>query len=60
MVALLHLNGLPVLGPTEMPHMNQGVGYQFHAVVALLDVLKPQRQPLKFVLPCKRPFHPIP
>ena len=43
-----------------MPHIDQGVGHQLHAVVALLDVLKPQQQPLEFVLPRERPLDPIP
>jgi hypothetical protein len=43
-----------------MPHVAQGAGHQFHPVVALLDVLKPQQQPLEFVLPRKRPLDPIP
>jgi len=43
-----------------MPHIDQGVGHQLHAVVALLDVLEPQQQALEFVLPRERPLHPIP
>jgi hypothetical protein len=41
------MNWLRVLCPAEMPHVDQGVGHQFHRVVALLDVLKPQQLPLE-------------
>jgi len=51
---------LRVLGPTETPHIDQGVGHQLHAVVALLDVFETEQQPLEFILPCKRPLHAIP
>ena len=51
---------LQVLGPAEMTHVDQRVGHQFHAVVALLDMLEPQQQPLEFILPSKRPLDPIP
>ena len=51
---------LEVLGTAETPQIDQGVGHQFHRVVALLDVLEPQQQPLEFVLPRKRALHPIP
>jgi hypothetical protein len=35
-------NWLQVLGTTKTPHIDQGVGHQFHPVVALLDVLEPE------------------
>ena len=38
--ALVTVNWLQVLGITEMPQIDQGVGHQFHPVVALLDVLE--------------------
>jgi hypothetical protein len=47
---------LQVLGTTETPHIDQGVCHQFHSVVALLDVLETEEQPLEFVLPRKRPL----
>jgi hypothetical protein len=53
-------NWLRVLGTTETPHIDQGVRHPFHAVVSLLDALKPKEQPLEFVLPGKRPLHSIP
>jgi hypothetical protein len=40
-------NWLQVLGTTETPQIDQGVRHQFHPVVALLDVLEPEQQPLK-------------
>jgi hypothetical protein len=43
-----------------MPQINQGVGHQFHPVVALLDVLETEEQPFEFVLPRKRPLDSIP
>ena len=36
-------NWLRVLGAAEMPHINHGVGHQFHTIVPTLDVLKPQQ-----------------
>jgi hypothetical protein len=45
---------------TETPHIDQGVRHQFHPVVALLDVLETEQQPLKFVLPRKRPLDSLP
>ena len=53
-------NWLQVLGTTETPQIDQGVGYQFHPVVALLDGLEPEEQPLEFVLPRKRPLDALP
>ena len=50
------LKWLRVLGTTETPHIDQGVRHQFHPVVALLDVLETEQQPLAFVLPRKRPL----
>ncbi len=49
-----------VLGTTETPHIDHGVGHQLHPVVPMLEVLKTEQQPLEFVLPRKRPFYPIP
>jgi hypothetical protein len=51
---------LQVLGTTETPHIDQGVRHKFHPVVALLDVLETEEQPLEFVLPCKRPLDALP
>ena len=42
-VAVHIVNWLQVLGTTETPHIDQGVGHQFHPVVALLDVLENRR-----------------
>src|SRR6266581_7734017 len=53
-------NWLQVLGTTETPQIDQGVGHQFHPVVALLDVLKTEEQALAFVLPRKRPLDALP
>ena len=53
-------NWLQVLGTTETPQIDQGVRHQFHPVVALLDVLETQQQPLEFVLPRKRPLDTLP
>ena len=52
-------NWLQVLGTTETPDMDQGVRQQFHPVVALLDVLETEQQPLEFVLPRKHPFYSL-
>jgi hypothetical protein len=54
------MNWLQVLGGAEMPHINQGVRQQLHPVVPLLNVFKTEEQPLEFVLPRKRPLHPVP
>jgi hypothetical protein len=54
------MNWLRVLGTTETPHIDQGVRHQFHLVVALLDGLKPEQQPLACVLPRTRPLYSIP
>ena len=54
------INWLQVLGTTETPQIDQGVRHQFHPVVALLDVLETQQQPLAFVLPRKRPLDTLP
>jgi hypothetical protein len=51
---------LQVLCPAEMPHIDQGVGHEFHPVMSLLDVLEPQQQALEFVLPRERLLDPIP
>jgi hypothetical protein len=37
------VNWLRVLGATEMPHINHGVGHQFHRIVPTLDALKPHQ-----------------
>jgi hypothetical protein len=34
---------LRVLGRTEPPQIDQGVGHQLHSVVPMLDTLKPQQ-----------------
>jgi len=51
---------LQALGTTETPHIDQGVRHQFHPVVALLDVLGTEQQPLAFILPRKRPLSSLP
>ena len=56
----LWINWLQVLGTTETSHIDQGVRQQFHPIVALLDVLETEQQPLAFVLPGKRPFDSVP
>ena len=50
---------LQVLGAAKPPHIDHRIGHQFHAVVAPLDALEPQQQPLEFVLPGKRPLHAL-
>ena len=55
-----HVNWLQVLGTTETPHIDQRIGHQLHPVVALLDVLEPEQQPLALVLPCTRPLDALP
>src|SRR5207245_391836 len=54
------LNWLQVLGYAEPPQIDECVGHQLHAIVPTLMVLEPQQQPLKFVLPGKRPFDSVP
>jgi hypothetical protein len=51
------MNWLRVLSTAELPHIDQGVGHQFHAKMSLLKMLKPQQQPLEFVPPSKGPIH---
>jgi hypothetical protein len=51
---------LRVLGTAELPHIDQGVRHQLHANMSLLQVFKPQEQPLEFVLPRKGPIDPRP
>jgi hypothetical protein len=55
-----YLNWLRVLSTTEMPQIDQCIGHQFHAVVALLDGLAPEPPPLAWVLPRQRPLDAIP
>jgi hypothetical protein len=50
------VNWLRVLGTAELPHIDQGVRHQLHANISLLQVFKPQEQPLEFVLPRKGPI----
>jgi hypothetical protein len=50
------LNWLRVLGTAELPHIDQGVCHQFHAKMPLLQVFKPQEEPLEFVFPRKGPI----
>ena len=57
---LLPNNWLQVLGTTETPQIDQGVGHQFHPVVALLEVLETEEQPREFVRPRKRPLDALP
>ena len=57
---VLHQNRLRVLYRTEAPQIDERVCHQFHGVVPTLQVLKPQQQPLKLVLPGKRPLHSVP
>ena len=57
---ILTINWLQVLDTTETPHIDQGIRHQFHPVVALLDVLETEQQPLEFVLPRKRPLDALP
>jgi hypothetical protein len=58
LLTLLHLfaenmNWLRVLSTAELPHIDQGVCHQLHAKMSLLQVFKPQEQPLEFILPRK-------
>jgi hypothetical protein len=50
------VNWLRVLGTAELPHSDQGICHQFHAKMSLPNMLKPQQQPLEFVLPRKGPI----
>ena len=50
------MNWLRVLGTAELPHIDQGVRQQFHVNMSSLNMLKPQQQPLEFVLPRKGPI----
>src|SRR5215510_2664408 len=52
---MYRLNWLRVLGTTELPHIDQGVGQQFHAKVSLLQVFKTKQHSLEFILPRKGP-----
>jgi hypothetical protein len=56
----LSTNWLRVLGTAELPHIDQGVCHQFHAKMPLLDVFKPQEEPLEFILPRECPIHTSP
>ena len=56
----MSIHWLRVLGTTETPLIDHGVGHQFHPVVPLLDVPKTEQQPFEFVLLRKGPFYPIP
>ena len=56
----VYIKWLRVLDPAEPPHIDHRIGHQLHAVVAPLDTLEPQQQPLEFVLPRKGPLHAIP
>jgi hypothetical protein len=47
---------LRVLGTAELPHIDQGVGQQLHAKMSLLQMFKPQKESLEFVLPRKSPI----
>jgi hypothetical protein len=54
------LNWLRVLGTAELPHIDQGVCHQLHAKMSLLQVFKPQEQPLECILPRKGPINARP
>jgi hypothetical protein len=54
------INPLQVLGRTEAPQVDECVCHQLHGVVSTLQVLKPQQQSLKLILPGKRPLHSVP
>ena len=56
----MRMNWLRVLGTAELPHIDQGVCHQFHAKMPLLDVFKPQEEPLEFILPRECPIHTSP
>ena len=51
------MNWLRVLGTPELSQIDQGVRQQFHANMSLLQVFKPEQQPLEFVLPRKGSIH---
>ena len=53
---VLDMNWLRVLGTAELPHIDQGVGHQFHAKMSLLNRFKPQKEPLELIFPCKGPI----
>ena len=43
-----------------MPQIDQIVGHQLHAVMALLFDLKAQQKPFEFILPGEGPLHAEP
>jgi hypothetical protein len=47
------LNWLQVLGTTERSQVDQRVRHHLHAIVPLLDMLEPQKEPLEFIFPGK-------
>ena len=49
-------NWLRILGAAELPHNDQGVRYQFHAKMSLLNVFKTKKQPLECIFPDKCPI----
>jgi hypothetical protein len=53
-------NWLRVLGTTERPQVDQGIGHHLHPIVPLLNALKPQEEPLELVFPRKGPLDPHP
>jgi hypothetical protein len=54
------VNWLRVLDTAELSQVNQRIRHQLHTVVALLNALKPQEEPLELVFPRKGPLdtHP--
>ena len=53
-------NWLQVLGTAERSQIYQHVRHQLHAIVPLLDAIKPQQQPLELIFPRKGPLHAHP
>jgi len=51
---------LRVLRHAKAPQIDQGVRHHLQPVVALLDGLKAEQEPLAFVLPRKRPLDALP
>ena len=54
------INWLRVLDTAERSQVNQRIRHHLHPVVALLNALKPQEEPLELIFPRKGPLDPHP
>src|SRR5215831_917839 len=57
---LITFNWLRVSDTAERSQVDQRIGQQLHAIVALLDVFKAEQQPLALIFPRKGPLDPHP